>query len=117
MNEAQNVTAGVGLEPDTPIVLHEAHETIEAIRNGEVDAFVMKEGDEHQVFVVHGAYHPYRLFVEQMNEGAAVLGHRTLVAGPAGKVVVCARVHPRTGKLFEIENVDRVRRRHEGWRL
>ncbi len=67
------VTSASGTEPDIVTLLHEAEATLEAIRNGEVDAFVMKEGDEDQVFVVRGAYRPYRVFVEQMKEGAATL--------------------------------------------
>jgi PAS domain S-box-containing protein len=73
MNEPQNLSASEGVEPNPPSVLHEAHETVEAIRNGEVDAFVMKAGDGPQVFVAQGAYRPYRVFVEQMKEGAVTL--------------------------------------------
>lgn len=54
--------------------LQEAHETVEAIRAGLVDGFVMRgaDGDEN-IFILEGANHPYRLFVEQMHDGAVTL--------------------------------------------
>jgi PAS domain S-box-containing protein len=54
-------------------IVQEATDTLEAIRSGQVDAFVMQDGAEEQVYVLRGAYHPYRLFVERMNEGAVTL--------------------------------------------
>ena len=55
------------------IRLQEAEQTIRAIRSGEVDAiFVAGPGGE-KVFTLEGADHTYRVFVERMNEGAAVL--------------------------------------------
>ncbi len=53
--------------------LHEAEETLRAIRSGEVDAIVVNGPDGEQVFTLQGADHTYRVFVERMNEGAAVL--------------------------------------------
>ena len=53
--------------------LHEAEETIRAIRSGEVDAIVVDGPGGEQVFTIEGADHIYRIFVERMNEGAAVL--------------------------------------------
>jgi len=55
--------------------LGDAEETLRAIRSGEVDAIVVNgqgQGDE-KVFTLQGADHTYRVFVENMNEGAAVL--------------------------------------------
>ena len=54
--------------------LQEAEETIRAIRSGEVDAIVVTGPDGEKVFTLEGADHTYRVFVERMNEGAAVLG-------------------------------------------
>jgi PAS domain S-box-containing protein len=51
----------------------EAEETLRAIRSGEVDAIVVNGQGGKKVFTLQGADHTYRVFVERMNEGAAVL--------------------------------------------
>ena len=53
--------------------LSEAEENLRAIRSGEVDAIVVNRQGEEKVFTLQGADHTYRVFVERMNEGAAVL--------------------------------------------
>jgi len=53
--------------------LSEAEEALRAIRSGEVDAIVVNRQGEEKVFTLKGADHTYRVFVERMNEGAAVL--------------------------------------------
>ncbi|HYM09561.1 MAG TPA: histidine kinase [Bryobacterales bacterium] len=53
--------------------LSEAEETLRAIRSGEVDAIVVSGQAGEKVFTLQGADHTYRVFVERMNEGAAVL--------------------------------------------
>ena len=53
--------------------LQEAEATLHAIRSGEVDAIVVDAPDGKKVFTLEGADHTYRVFVERMNEGAAVL--------------------------------------------
>ncbi|MEI6044101.1 MAG: histidine kinase dimerization/phosphoacceptor domain -containing protein [Chloroflexota bacterium] len=53
--------------------LAEAEETLQAIRNGEIDALVIWGKDGDQIFTLKGAEHPYRLFVEEMNQGAVTL--------------------------------------------
>jgi PAS domain S-box-containing protein len=53
--------------------LEEAEETLRAIGNGEVDAFVVSGPEGDQVFTLKGAEQPYRILVETMNEGAATL--------------------------------------------
>jgi PAS domain S-box-containing protein len=60
--------------------LQEAEETLHAIRAGEADAIVVAGPDGEKVFMLEGADHTYRVFVERMNEGAAVLssGHTVL---------------------------------------
>jgi PAS domain S-box-containing protein len=54
--------------------LLEAEETIEAIKNDKIDALLIttSTGDE-QVYTLEGAERPYRIFLEQMNEGAITL--------------------------------------------
>src|SRR3954463_12439245 len=64
--------------------LQEAQDTLDAIKSGEVDALVVSGSQGDQIFTLEGAEHPYRMFVEQMHEGAA-----TLTAG--GMVLYCNR--------------------------
>ena len=72
--------------------LEEAEETIRAIRSGAVDAFVVEEPDGHRVYTLEAADRPYRLLVEQMQQGAA-----TLQAD--GTIVYCNR---RLAELLEM---------------
>ena len=53
--------------------LREAEETLSAIRNGEVDSLIVTGPHGDQVFSLKGAEQPYRVFVEQMLEGAVTL--------------------------------------------
>lgn len=53
--------------------LEEANETIDAIRNGQVDALVVKTGDNHQLYTLKSADQTYRVFIEKMNEGVATV--------------------------------------------
>jgi PAS domain S-box-containing protein len=50
--------------------LAEAEDTLNAIRRGEVDAVVVSTARGEQIFTLKNAEHPYRVMVEQMNEGA-----------------------------------------------
>ncbi|MCG6534507.1 MAG: PAS domain-containing protein, partial [Syntrophales bacterium LBB04] len=59
--------------------LHEAEETLRAIQEGEVDALVLSKPQGEIVYVSQGAEHPYRVFVEAMNEGAASLGSEGMI--------------------------------------
>jgi PAS domain S-box-containing protein len=60
--------------------LREAEETIDAIRNGHVDALVVQGPAGEQVFTLKGADHRYRQLVEAMNEGA-------LLVAPDGTII------------------------------
>ena len=51
--------------------LAEANETIDAIRSGRVDAVLSGKGD--QLFTLTGANDPYRVLIEEMNQGAVTL--------------------------------------------
>src|SRR4030095_3953932 len=53
--------------------LNEIEETIRAIKDGTVDAFVVGEGDAQQIYTLDTADRPFRLFVESMQQGAATL--------------------------------------------
>jgi hypothetical protein len=50
--------------------LQEAQETLNAIHNGEVDAIV---ATGNRIYSLTGAEHPYRVYVEQMQEGAVTV--------------------------------------------
>ncbi len=54
--------------------LREAEETLSAIRNGEVDAVVVGGPSGQQVYTLENADRPYRVLIEQMQEGAVTLG-------------------------------------------
>jgi PAS domain S-box-containing protein len=53
--------------------LREARETLDALRNGEVDAVVVTGSQGSQVYSLTGADQPYRVYVEQMQEGAVTV--------------------------------------------
>src|SRR5262249_29153907 len=77
----------VNLDPQQEIdelrlQLQEAEETLRAIRAGEVDALVITGREGEKVFTLKGADHPYRIIVEEMNEGAVTLS-------PDGTVLYC----------------------------
>jgi PAS domain S-box-containing protein len=98
--------------------LREAEETLRAIRSGEVDAIVVNRQGKEKVYTLHGADHTYRVFVERMNEGAAVLSsdHTVLhcngrfarflgarlqsVIGSSMLDLVCPDDHPKLGVLL-----------------
>lgn len=54
--------------------LAEAEETLDAIRNGEVDAVVIGGPNGQRVYALENADRPYRVLIEQMQEGAITLG-------------------------------------------
>lgn len=59
--------------------LREAEETLDAIRNGEVDAIVVSGSGSEKVFSLTSAETPYRYLVENMKEGAVTLSADGLV--------------------------------------
>ena len=55
--------------------LRESEETLGAIRRGEVDALVIGgQAAEQRVYTLQSADRPYRVLIEQMQEGAVTLG-------------------------------------------
>jgi signal transduction histidine kinase len=62
--------------------LREAQETLDAIRNGEVDAVVVNGDRGSQVYSLMSAEQPYRVYVEQMQEGAVTVS-------PDGVILYC----------------------------
>ena len=55
------------------IKLEEANETLEAIRTGQVDALMIQSANGSQLYTLRGADQTYRIFIEQMKEGAVTL--------------------------------------------
>jgi PAS domain S-box-containing protein len=61
------------------IRLEEAEGTLQAIRHGEVDALVVSGPAGPQVYTLQSADHPYRILVQEMQEGALTLTSTGLV--------------------------------------
>ncbi|MEJ1237978.1 ATP-binding protein [Chryseolinea sp. T2] len=59
--------------------LAEANDTLEAIRTGQIDALVVSDDSGHSLFTLKSADRAYRLFIEQMTEGAVTLNHDGLI--------------------------------------
>jgi two-component system phosphate regulon sensor histidine kinase PhoR len=59
--------------------LEEAQDTIEAIRTGEVDAFVVKNGNGHRLYTLKSADQTYRIFIEKMTEGAVTVNQDGII--------------------------------------
>jgi PAS domain S-box-containing protein len=56
--------------------LEEAEQTLEAIRNGEVDAIVVSGADQSKIYTIESPDLPYRQIVETMNAGTVTLNRR-----------------------------------------
>src|SRR6202045_3114103 len=63
-------------------LMEEAEQTLHAIRQGAVDAFVVEEAEGHRVYTLEGSDLPYSALVERMQQGAAMLDAR-------GSIVYC----------------------------
>ena len=59
--------------------LKEAEDTIEAIRSGEVDAIIVNGRDGEVVYSLRSAETPYRIILEEMNEGALILSSQGMI--------------------------------------
>jgi len=59
--------------------LEEANEMIEAIRNGKIDALVVKDDTGPKVYTLKTADQTYRVFIEKMREGAVTLNKKGLI--------------------------------------
>jgi signal transduction histidine kinase/PAS domain-containing protein len=72
----QNIRSFEDLEAEIrelQLRLHEAEDTIHAIRSGAVDGFMVDGDAGQQVYTLESADRPYRLVIEQMQQGAATL--------------------------------------------
>jgi two-component system phosphate regulon sensor histidine kinase PhoR len=59
--------------------LEEANDSLQAIRTGQVDAFVVYGENGHQLYTLKTADQTYRVFIEKMNEGAVTLNRNGLI--------------------------------------
>ena len=71
MSKAHAARASVKEVAELRARLAEAEETLEAIRNGDVDAIAVDGPRGRQIFTLQSADQPYRVLAERMNEGAA----------------------------------------------
>ncbi len=62
--------------------LQEAEDTLWAIRQGEIDALVVKAEGGSRVYTLKGAEHTYRVIIESMNEGAITFDNQ-------GTIIYC----------------------------
>ncbi len=72
--------------------LREAEDTIDAMRNGEVDAIVVPVGDETKVYSLQGVDQPYRNIVETMNAAAVTLDEKGVILHSNGLLSVMTGV-------------------------
>ena len=73
MKQASALDTLIAENRDLRARLAEAEETLNAIRNGEVDALVVSGVNGEQIFTLQGADYPYRVLIEGMGEGALIL--------------------------------------------
>ncbi len=59
--------------------LREAEENLQAIRSGEIDSLLVSGTQGEQFFTLKGAEKPYRILIEQMDEGAIMLDAHNLI--------------------------------------
>jgi PAS domain S-box-containing protein len=59
--------------------LKEAEEALEAIRNGEVDAIIVNSESGDKIFSLTTSDTPYRIILEEMDEGAVILDLRGII--------------------------------------
>jgi two-component system CheB/CheR fusion protein len=87
---------------ETRYLLEEANDTIDAIRNGEIDALIMKAEDGHQLYTLRSSDQAYRIFVEQMTTGALTLNHEGLILFSNSRfaTMLDLPLHKIIGKLF-----------------
>lgn len=61
------------------IQLSEANDTIEAIRTGQIDALVVSGNNGHELYTLKTADQSYRVFIENMTEGALTLNRDGII--------------------------------------
>lgn len=74
INECQPANALIQEIKQLRQELAEANSIIHAIKHGEIDALLVSDSSQDQVFILKGADHIYRVLVEEMQEGCATIG-------------------------------------------
>ena len=72
-DEASAALSDQALIAELSARLREAQETLDAIRNGDVDAVMVEHWGSSRIFTLENADRPYRFLIEQMKEGAVTL--------------------------------------------
>ena len=82
--------------------LREAEDTLDAIRSGAVDAVVVGSDDDRRIYTLESADRPYRVLVEQMQEGAVMLSAdgTILYANERAAQLLGAQVEHMVGSAF-----------------
>jgi two-component system phosphate regulon sensor histidine kinase PhoR len=73
LNISQSYNDLVSENNDLRLQLEEAHDAINAIRTGKVDALIVQSENGHQLYTLKSADRTYRIFIEKMSEGAVTL--------------------------------------------
>jgi PAS domain S-box-containing protein len=96
LSEMQNRVAELELR------LKETEETLQAIRNGEVDAIIVSGENGEKVFSLVSSETPYRILIEKMDEGAVtVLSNGTVVySNESFSRIISHPLENITGKVF-----------------
>lgn len=79
MNREKSREELLALLEESEYRLEEANDTIQAIRSGEIDALIVKGDDGHAIFTLHTADRSFRIFIEQMSEGAVTLNQSGII--------------------------------------
>lgn len=85
------------------IELEEANETIEAIRSGMVDAFVVRSENGPQLYTLKTADQTYRILIEKMGEGALTLNAAGMIlySNPRFAEMVGLSMDQAIGRCFD----------------
>jgi two-component system, NarL family, sensor kinase len=74
MDNKLGLNARLDIDPGFELS-EEAEQTLDAIRRGTVDAFVVEESEGNRVYALESSDLPYSALVERMHQGAAMLDH------------------------------------------
>ena len=77
--EAPAALTDQALIAELSVRLREAQETLDAIRNGDVDAVMVEHSGSSHIFTLENADRPYRFLIEQMKEGAVTLSTEGII--------------------------------------
>ncbi|MET1055468.1 MAG: ATP-binding protein [Pedobacter sp.] len=79
MNTEKSKEELLALLEEAEYLLEEANDTIHAIRSGQIDALIVKDDEGHSIFTLKTADHSFRIFIEQMSEGAVTLNQDGII--------------------------------------